>query len=378
MMLRQKHHRPKSALYLGNHNASRSSPARIAVACVRFIATGLACSALIGLCAVAHRHHVTSASKTKWLVDRRTTVLKPNMPWLIYGTAWKQAETYSLVRRALQPGKFQGIDTANQRKHYREDAVGRAVQSLPATKTAVYLQSKYTPMNGHARGTEPYDETASAEERVKASFWSTMAHLGLAEEEQGNDASNWRGRPLDAYLIHGLTEWKVPLSDEDWRIYRAMEDLYQSGYVLRIGLSNVLPQHVLELCEKAVVKPHVVQNRCYATTRFDEEMRNMLASDVCKHDDGTAPTYQAFSLLTANSRILKHETMQPIAARRGETPAATLIAFARQLGMVTLTGSRDEAHWNADLRAVQRIDDGDLLSDDDVQAILTAATDERV
>eukprot|EP00237_Pycnococcus_provasolii_P007629 CAMPEP_0206129568 /NCGR_PEP_ID=MMETSP1472-20131121/36924_1 /ASSEMBLY_ACC=CAM_ASM_001108 /TAXON_ID=41880 /ORGANISM="Pycnococcus provasolii, Strain RCC251" /LENGTH=53 /DNA_ID=CAMNT_0053520839 /DNA_START=54 /DNA_END=212 /DNA_ORIENTATION=- len=53
--------------------------------------------------------------------------------------------------------------------------------------------------------------------------------------------------------------------------------------------------------------------------------------------------------------------MQPIAARRGETPAATLIAFARQLGMVTLTGSRDEAHWNADLRAVQRIDDGDLL-----------------
>ena len=46
--------------------------------------------------------------------------------------------------------------------------------------------------------------------------------------------------------------------------------------------------------------------------------------------------------------------------------------------MVTLTGSRDEAHWNADLRAVQRIDDGDLLSDDDVQAILTAATDERV
>ncbi|XRB00709.1 hypothetical protein NFJ02_10g00570 [Pycnococcus provasolii] len=106
MMLRQKHHRPKSALYLGNHNASRSSPARIAVACVRFIATGLACSALIGLCAVAHRHHVTSASKTKWLVDRRTTVLKPNMPWLIYGTAWKQAETYSLVRRALQPGKI--------------------------------------------------------------------------------------------------------------------------------------------------------------------------------------------------------------------------------------------------------------------------------
>ncbi|WBV71014.1 hypothetical protein PGH42_14460 [Legionella pneumophila] len=48
-------------------------------------------------------------------------------PTFIYGTAWKEKRTSELVELALTTG-FQGIDTANQRKHYYEEGVGYALQ----------------------------------------------------------------------------------------------------------------------------------------------------------------------------------------------------------------------------------------------------------
>lgn len=48
---------------------------------------------------------------------------------IVYGTAWKEDATERLTRLALDNG-FRGIDTANQRKHYFEAAVGKAVQSF--------------------------------------------------------------------------------------------------------------------------------------------------------------------------------------------------------------------------------------------------------
>ena len=51
------------------------------------------------------------------------------IPKLLYGTAWKEERTLGLTTLALEAG-FRGIDTANQRKHYFEVAVGQAVQQL--------------------------------------------------------------------------------------------------------------------------------------------------------------------------------------------------------------------------------------------------------
>ena len=38
------------------------------------------------------------------------------LPSMLYGTAWKEAETQRLTELALRTG-FRGIDTANQRRH---------------------------------------------------------------------------------------------------------------------------------------------------------------------------------------------------------------------------------------------------------------------
>jgi len=49
-------------------------------------------------------------------------------PAFLYGTAWKEERTTALAETAIEQG-FRGIDTANQRKHYFEVAVGKAISN---------------------------------------------------------------------------------------------------------------------------------------------------------------------------------------------------------------------------------------------------------
>src|SRR5271154_481145 len=65
----------------------------------------------------------------------------------LYGTAWKENESQRLTELALEQG-FRGIDTANQRKHYHEAAVGQAIATSIASGLVVreelFLQTKFT------------------------------------------------------------------------------------------------------------------------------------------------------------------------------------------------------------------------------------------
>jgi diketogulonate reductase-like aldo/keto reductase len=75
------------------------------------------------------------------------------VPTLLYGTAWKEQRTATLVAQALRIG-FRGLDTANQRRHYREAEVGRALLAELQTGTLrredVFVQTKFT-FRGGAR-----------------------------------------------------------------------------------------------------------------------------------------------------------------------------------------------------------------------------------
>jgi diketogulonate reductase-like aldo/keto reductase len=67
------------------------------------------------------------------------------IPPLLYGTAWKGEATTGLVLKAFVSG-CRGIDTAAQRKHYREDLVGSAVEQaekeLGIGRESLWLQTK--------------------------------------------------------------------------------------------------------------------------------------------------------------------------------------------------------------------------------------------
>jgi diketogulonate reductase-like aldo/keto reductase len=87
------------------------------------------------------------------------------------------------------------------------------------------------------------------------------------------------------------------LNQADWDVWAAMEDYYRRRTTKRIGISNVQADQLQERCEKAFVKPIVVQNRCYARMGWDKEVR-----EICK---AQGIIYQGFSLLTANQDVLR-------------------------------------------------------------------------
>jgi diketogulonate reductase-like aldo/keto reductase len=252
------------------------------------------------------------------------------LPKIIYGTAWKKDATAGLVRAAAAAG-YRAFDTANQKKHYREDLAGAALKELTAAglrREELFLQSKYTDAAGQDERL-PYDPRADYATQVRDSFKSTLAHFGTDY--------------LDAFLVHGPMD-SGGLIDADWEVWGAMEKLKEENRARRIGVSNVSLAHVRGLCEGAKRKPEVVQNRCYAARGWDRAVREYcLANGI---------VYQGFSLLTANPHVVAGPRAAAVARRLGVTPAQVVFAFARAIGILPLTGTTDETHMKQDLAAV--------------------------
>jgi len=85
----------------------------------------------------------------------------------------------------------------------------------------------------------------------------------------------------------------------------------------------------------------VVQNRFYAESRYDHEIRTFCR----KH----RIAYQSFWTLTANPHVLAHAVITNLASKHGRTPAQILFRYLTQSDVVPLTGTRSEAHMREDL-----------------------------
>ncbi|HMJ11488.1 MAG TPA: aldo/keto reductase [Polyangiaceae bacterium] len=257
------------------------------------------------------------------------------VPSIFYGTAWKEERTAELTQLALEAG-FSAIDTANQRKHYFEAAVGQAVARSRTARSELFLQSKFTYVRGQDHRL-PYDPKAPFAEQVRQSLASSLEHLGTDY--------------LDSYILHGPAS-HGRLVDADWEVWSAMEELQRANKVRLLGVSNVELEQLRALCEKA--RPAFVQNRCYASHGWDREVR-----EFCRDND---VVYQGFSLLTANRAQLTAPPVTRAAARTGRTAAQVIFAFAKQVGMIPLTGTSDPTHMKQDLERFE-------LRDDEVTAI---------
>src|SRR5688572_24145587 len=99
------------------------------------------------------------------------------VPWLMYGTAWKEERTEALTAQALAAG-VRAIDTANQRKHYFEAAVGAAITGSKIARDELFIQTKFTPIDGQDERV-PYDPDAELTTQVRQSFASSLEHLGV-------------------------------------------------------------------------------------------------------------------------------------------------------------------------------------------------------
>ena len=262
------------------------------------------------------------------MTDRILSIEGVRVPRILYGTAWKEDRTQYLTEVALQQG-FRGIDTANQRRHYHEAAVGQAISAAIASglvaREDLFLQTKFT-FRPSQDDRLPYDPKAPISMQVEQSFANSLQHLGT--------------EVIDSYLLHGPTQ-RAGLASADWEAWRAMEAIHDSGRVRLLGISNVSLEQLQRLCEHARVRPRFVQNRCYAARGWDRHVRNFCAANGL--------VYQGFSLLTANRAELAGPELARIAKRHARTVPQIVFRFALCVGMIPLTGTTDSAHMQADL-----------------------------
>jgi diketogulonate reductase-like aldo/keto reductase len=262
--------------------------------------------------------------------DRTLLIDGVKVPRFLYGTAWKEDRTRPLTSQALRQG-FRGIDTANQRRHYHEAAVGESVAEALAAcvvqRGELFLQTKFTSRRGQDHRL-PYDPAAPIALQVEQSLASSVEHLGTDV--------------VDSFVLHGPSQ-RVGLTPEDWQAWRAMEALQARGLVRLLGVSNVTLEQLDRLCQGCRVRPRFVQNRCYASQGWDRPVRQYCTANGL--------TYQGFSLLTANAAVLTHAETLRIARRYGRTAAQVVFRFALEVGMVPLTGTSDVGHMRDDLAA---------------------------
>jgi diketogulonate reductase-like aldo/keto reductase len=266
-------------------------------------------------------------------------------PSIIYGTAWKEDRTRALTSQAIGAG-FRAFDTANQRKHYVEEAVGAAIQdalsSGVVTREDLFIQTKFTYPGGQDHRM-PYDPNSDARTQVRQSLSSSLRHLGITR--------------IDSYLLHGPSR-RTGLGLVDLATWRAMENAVDENVIGSLGISNVRVDQLAALLSCARIRPAFVQNRCFAAARWDEEVRALCRTENL--------VYQGFALISGNRSLLQTPYVQNIAQRLGKTAEQLVYRFAIQLGIVPLTGTTNGAHMREALDVL-----GFTLPEEDMKILLS-------
>jgi len=259
---------------------------------------------------------------THWLRSAQEV----RMPFIIYGTAWKREATPRLVEQALRLG-FRGIDTACQPRHYDEAGVGAGIAAAlheGLSREELYLQTKFTSLDGQDPNNIPYDPRVSLAVQVRQSCTASLRNL--------------RTTYLDCLVLHS----PLPDMESTRQVWEAMAQLVDSGTVRQLGISNCYDLTTLEsLYRSARIKPTIVQNRYYARTGFDRGIRTF----CLQH----GMFYQSFWTLTANPGMLAHATLRNLAGKYRVNAAQILFRYLNQVGVIPLTGTASALHMAEDL-----------------------------
>jgi diketogulonate reductase-like aldo/keto reductase len=248
------------------------------------------------------------------------------MPKMIYGTAWKKEQTADLVEQALLSG-FRGIDTAGQPKHYQEELVGRGLLKAyenGLTREELYLQTKFTPIDGQDPTNMPYDKSDPLEIQIEKSF--------------ENSKKNLHNDYIDSYLLHS----PIFPGSQLKLAWETMESFHDKKEIGQLGISNCYDLDVLEyLYKNSSVKPAVVQNRFYKQSGYDKELRVW-----CKEK---GIIYQSFWSLTANIHILNSDMMKTLVKKYVKSEAQIFYKFLNHIDIVPLNGTTSKKHMKEDL-----------------------------
>ncbi|CAI4217266.1 unnamed protein product [Parascedosporium putredinis] len=238
------------------------------------------------------------------------------IPRLIYGTAWKKAQTQGLVQAALTAG-------------FRDQIHARRGQDLDNL---------------------PYDPEAELEEQVRQSVESSLANFAVGAAGGGGGGGDDEAY-LDCLVLHS----PLPTIPETLRVWQAMAT-YVPHKVRHLGISNVSLPVLRALCQAAAAtqsphppfpKPAVVQNR----VRAGYYQPDLYA--FCR-DEGIV--FQSFWTLSANPNLLASAAVAAVAEGAGvSSPVAlysVLLGFER---FTVLDGTTSQEHMKEDLEGIEKV-----------------------
>ncbi|MBR2564581.1 MAG: aldo/keto reductase [Paenibacillus sp.] len=232
------------------------------------------------------------------------------------------------VYEALRAG-YRLIDTAAG--YMNEEAVGRAIQRSGVSREELFITTKL------------WIQDAGYESTKKA-FAKSLKKLQLEQ--------------LDMYLIH------MPFGDY-YGAWRAMEELYRDGYIRAIGVSNFLPDRLMDLIVHNEIVPAINQ---IETHPFQQQIisRAFLKEQGIQHQ-----SWSPFA--EGRNHLFTNATLTSIAEKYNKSVAQIVLRWLTQQNIVVIPKSvRKE-------RLVENFDIFDVtLSSEDMKAIATLDTGESL
>lgn len=225
-----------------------------------------------------------------------------SIPCLGFGT-WKTPaeEAARSVAEALRVG-YRHIDTATA--YGNEGGVGQAIAESGIPREEIFLTSKlWNPHQG-------YQSTLDA-------FARTLEAL--------------RTDYLDLYLIHWPHDPKYFDNWEEMNLetWRAFEELYESGAIKAIGVSNFCPRHLENIMKHAKIMPMVDQVEIHPGMPQDE----LIA--FCREHNMVVEGWSPLS----TGRIFSVPEVQEIAQKYGKSIAQVCLRWSVQRGVIPLPKS---------------------------------------
>jgi len=214
----------------------------------------------------------------------------------------------------------------------------------------IFLQTKFTSLGGQDPHTVPYDPTATLRQQVLQSFSISCKNLHTDY--------------VDSLVLHS----PMQSYEETLVVWKAMEEIYNNGGALHLGISNTYDIKLLmRLYDDAAVKPQILQNRFYARSNYDIEIRKFCRDNAIR--------YQSFWTLTANPHVtdrwgngihvIYHCTawlipilcacryhsalLRSLATKYSKTTQQVFFKFVQSLGITPLTGTTSPLHMVEDL-----------------------------
>ena len=246
------------------------------------------------------------------------------IPKVAFGT-WQipASEARQAVEDAIKTG-YRHIDTALAYQNEKE--VGQAVRESGVKREDIFVTSKLP------GGTKTY-------EGALADFETTMKNLDLDY--------------LDLYLVHAPWPWDEIGSNydkENTEVWRAMEEIYNSGRVKAIGVSNFNVHDLENVLKTATIKPMVDQIQYYIG--FTEPK----ITEFAQNNDILVEAYSPL----ATGGLINNPDVKKIADKYGVSVPQLAIEFVIQNGVLPLPKAVHEEHIVANAKLDFTISDEDM------------------